>query len=435
MKMVKDNTVDKPQSNNNDSYEYAFEAVPLDKRKSGTSIFIVLSGYTISLSNFVMGASVGFKMTFMDAVWACFVANLFLGTVAVLLGVLAYKTGLSTSVLSRKAFGARASSIFSILLALSAVNWVGVNSDTFAKMIASTFPWWPIPTAFTAVLVIALWGQSAIRGYKGIEIVSWLGVPAAIILTIVSTIAVGMKSNNFADVLNYVPEKEILTFTKASAALVGGWIFGCIITPDVARFAKSSKTTIISGYGAVMLGLFGLEVCGILVATATKQGNFVSATAALGIGVLVFFCAIFCLWTTQDNNIYGASLAMQNVFDGTKLAGKVSHKVMAISVVIAAATFAAVGALKYLLPIITFLSVLLPPVPGLIIGECFFVKNSKEKKDWNIVAIISWLIGGICGYAALKANFFVSPVIGMGATIIIYVILSKLLDSTLNKDA
>lgn len=423
----------KLQNSGNNEYEYAFEPVPLDKRKSGSSIFIVLSGYTISLSNFVMGASIGFKMSFMDAIWACFVANLFLGTIAVFLGVLAYRTGLSTSMLSRKAFGSRASSIFSILLALSAINWVGVNSDTFAKMIASTFTWWPIPTAITAVLVIALWGQSAIRGYKGIEIVSWLGVPAAILLTVVSVIAVAMKSNNFVDVMSYVPS-EPMTFTKASAALIGGWIFGCIITPDCARFAKSSKTTIVAGYSAVMLGLFGLEVCGILVATATKQASFVGATAALGLGVLVFFCAIFCLWTTQDNNIYGASLAMQNVFDGTKLAGKVSHKMMAITVVICAASFAAIGALKYLLPVITFLSVLLPPVPGLIIGECFFVKNSKENKKWNYVALIAWFLGGLSGYWALKVNFFVSPIIGISATIIFYVILSKLLDAKLNKE-
>ena len=243
------------QNSNNDAYEYAFESVPLDKRKSGASIFIVLSGYTISLSNFVMGASIGFKMSFMDAIWACFVANLFLGTVAVFLGVLAYRTGLSTSMLSRKAFGSRASSLFSILLALSAINWVGVNSDTFSKMIASTFPWWPIPTAITAVLVIAMWGQSAIRGYKGMEIVSWLGVPAAIVLTIASVIAVGMQSNNFADVMNYIPSESI-TFTRASAALIGGWIFGCIITPDCARFAKSSKTTIVAGYSAVIARTF-----------------------------------------------------------------------------------------------------------------------------------------------------------------------------------
>jgi len=429
---IKNNEV-KLQNCGNDEYEYAFEPVPLDKRKSGASIFIVLSGYTISLSNFVMGASIGFKMSFMDAIWACLVANLFLGTVAVFLGVLAYRTGLSTSMLSRKAFGSRASSLFSILLALSAINWVGVNSDTFAKMIASTFSWWPIPTAITAVLVIAMWGQSAIRGYKGMEIVSWLGVPAAVVLTIAAVVAVGMQSNNFADVMNYVPSQSI-TFTGASAALIGGWIFGCIITPDCARFAKSSKTTIVAGYSAVMLGLFGLEVCGILVATATKQGSFVGATAALGLGVLVFICSIFCLWTTQDNNIYGASLAMQNVFDGTKLAGKVSHKMMAIIVVICAAIFAALGALKYLLPIITFLSVLLPPVPGLIIGECLFVKNSKENKKWNYVALIAWFLGGLSGYWALKANFFVAPVIGIGSTIIFYVILSKLLDAKLNKE-
>ena len=108
-------------------------------------------------------------MAFSDAVLSCLVGNLFLAVIAVLLGVVAFKTGLSTAFLSRKALGARASSIFSIILAISAVNWIAVNSDTFSNMIKSTFSWWPIPVAITSVLVIALWAQSAIRGMKGLE--------------------------------------------------------------------------------------------------------------------------------------------------------------------------------------------------------------------------------------------------------------------------
>ena len=47
--------------------EYAFDEVPASARKKMGTILVILTGYTISLSNFVTGATVGFKMPFKDA--------------------------------------------------------------------------------------------------------------------------------------------------------------------------------------------------------------------------------------------------------------------------------------------------------------------------------------------------------------------------------
>ncbi len=416
------------------NYEFAFEKVPESQKKNGLSIFVVLAGYAIALSNFVTGAAIGYKMEFKDAITAILAADAFLIALVIITGLMAFKSGLSTAFLSRKAFGKKGSSIFSVILAISAINWVGINGDTFSKMIVSTFPWWPIPISITAVIIIALWAQSAIRGFKGLEFISWLGVPAAIILSIVCVVSVGAQTNFFADSIGYVPTEGTLTFTQASASVIGSWIFGCVITPDVCRFAKKKKHVAIGGFCAFIIGLFALQTCGILVATATGKPDFISATAALGLSVLVFICTIFCLWTTQDNNIYAASLALQNVFEETKLKGKITHKHIAIGISLFAAVFAFFGALKYLLPIVQTLSVLIAPVPGLLIAENFFIKKSKEMKNVNILAIISWVIGGVCGYIALKANFFISPVVGFIATVILYTVLSKLLDKKCNPE-
>jgi cytosine permease len=194
------------------------------------------------------------------------------------------------------------------------------------------------------------------------------------------------------------------------------------------RYAKTKKTVFVSGISAFFVGLFGLQFCGILVAMATKNGNFSAATAALGLGYLVFVCTVFCLWTTQDNNIYGASLAMQNIFNETSLNGKIKHSRIAIGIALLAALFAFFGALSYLLPIISFLSVLLAPVPALIVAERYFVKNSKIDITINPTALISWLWGGLIGKLCLELNFFVSPVVAFIGTVIVYTALSKLFD-------
>lgn len=410
------------------AFENVFSSVPDSKRKSLLSLTFVLAGYPIALSNFVIGGAVGVGMTFTNALITLLVGNGFLMAIVLATGYLAFKTGLSTSFLSRRAFGKKGSNIFSVLLALSSVTWISLNGDIFARLIKSTFSWWALPVSITAVLCIALWTLSAIRGYDGLEFISFLGVPAALIMSVVGVIAVGNASGGFGEIFNYVPATPI-TFAAATSSIIGGWVFGATITPDVCRFAKSTRDLFIAGILAFSTGCLGLQFAGALVAISTGQGDFTVAMAALGLSLVAFIAAVFCLWTTQDNNIYGASLAIQNVLDKTKLKGKVEHKHIALMIAGLAAIFAALGIFNYILPIIKFLSLLIPPVPGLIIAEEFFVKNSKEGKSVNPLALISWLIAGIASYISLQANWFVPPIIGIITSIIAYIILSKIFEN------
>lgn len=64
------------------------------------------------------------------------------------------QTGLTTSVLAHKSLGKRSSAIMSILLAVSAVNWIAVNANTFADLIISNFGWWPLGMGITAIVVV-----------------------------------------------------------------------------------------------------------------------------------------------------------------------------------------------------------------------------------------------------------------------------------------
>jgi cytosine permease len=411
------------------AYEYAFDPVPKSKRKSGFSLFMVLAGYPISVSNFVTGAAIGFRMDFVDAMVAILAADAFLICMALAMGLIAFETGLSTSFVSRIAFGKKGSSIFSLLLVLSSVTWIGINGNTFATMVATNFPGWPIPVALTGIVIILVWSISAMHGYKGLEIISWIGVPATVVMALICFIMIGVQFGGYDIVLTYVPNPaETMSFTQASASIVGSWAFGCLISPDVCRFARNRKGVVGAGTGAFMLGLFGLQFVGVIVAQVAGSGDFSAATAAIGLGLLVFACTLVSLCTTQDNNIYGAGLAMQNILGETKQREKITHKQVALGVTVLAAVFAACGALSYLLPIITFLSVLITPVPALIIAERYFVKNSKASVSFNPIALISWLLGGACGQLCLQLNFFVSPVVAFIFTMAVYTLLSKIFD-------
>lgn len=412
-----------------EQFEFAFESVPMEKRKSGLSLFLVLAGYPIAVSNFVTGAAIGYRMTFIDALAAIAVGDAFLIFIAVSTGLISFQTGLSTSFLSRMAFGKKGSTIFSLLLVVSSITWIGINGDTFGKMVIANFPDFPIPAGFLAAAIILVWSISAMRGYKGLEIVSWIGVPTALILAIITFVLVGVNYGGYSAVSSYVPEPDnVMSFTTATASIVGSWVFGCMITPDVCRFARSKKDTVIAGVGAFMLGLFCLQMVGVVVAQVAKNGDFSAATAAIGLGYLVLACTLVCLCTTQDNNVYGAGLAAQNIIDATRLRGKVTHKQVAFLVTLCAAVFAFCGALQWLLPIVQFLSVLLVPIPALVFAEWVFVKRSKLKTAINPIAIACWLFGGVVGQICLSTGFFVPPMVAYVATIVVYVLSSKIFD-------
>lgn len=411
------------------AYEYAFEPVPESKRKTGISLFMVLAGYPIAVSNFVTGAAVGYRMPFAEATAAFLCADAFLIAVAIMMGLAAFATGYSTAFLSRMVFGKRGSAIFSALIVLSSVTWIGINGNTFGSMVAANFPAIAVPSVIIGVVIILVWSISAAHGYKGMEIVSWMGVPTAVAMGVICFVMVGMQSGGYGSLLSFAPPAGMeMGFTDATASIVGSWLFGCLIAADVCRFAKSKRHVVVCCAGAFLLGLFGFQMVGCVVAQIAQNPNFSEATALMGLGYLVLACTLVCLCTTQDNNIYGAGLAMQNILAETPLAGKVRHCWIALSITVAAAIFAACGALSFLLPVIQFLSVLLAPVPALIIAEYCFVKNSKAGIGFNPVALVCWLAGGAVGQLCLMANFFVSPVVAFAFTLVLYTVLSKAFD-------
>lgn len=410
-------------------YEYAFEAVPDSERKSGWGMFLVLAGYPIAVSNFVTGAAIGYQMTFVNALVSILVGDAFLIFIAVSTGIISFETGLSTSFLSRTVFGRKGSAIFSLLLVMSSITWIGINGDMFAQMVIANFPGCPIPAAVLAAVIILVWSISAMRGYRGLEIVSMIGVPTALVLALVVFVILGVNYGGYGVVLSYKPDPaSTMPFSEAAASIVGSWVFGCLITPDVCRFGRSKRDVVAAGVGAFTLGLFCLQIVGVIVAQVARNGDFSAATAAIGLGFVVMACTLVCLCTTQDNNIYGAGLAAQNVLDATKLRGKVTHSQIAFLVTACAAAFAACGALQWLLPIIQFLSVLMAPIPAMMVAERYFVRTSKLRVEVNPTAIACWLLGGVVGQACLSTGFFVSPIISYVSTIVLYVVLSKLFD-------
>ena len=102
--------------------DYALERVPDHARYSWWSVAVQRFGQMSALSQFLLGAALGFGMDFPTALLAIFLGSVILEVVAIMTGILGQKEGLSTSILARwTGFGRHGSSIIALFISLSLV--------------------------------------------------------------------------------------------------------------------------------------------------------------------------------------------------------------------------------------------------------------------------------------------------------------------------
>ncbi|MEG2439920.1 MAG: cytosine permease [Acetivibrio sp.] len=389
-------------------YEYAFVPVPQNQRKKSIGLFYILAGYTSALSCLVIGSKVGAALPFWQAIGACFLGDFILIIIGTGMGILSARTGWSTTFLVQKILGKSVSIIFSLLIIICSIFWIGINGNLFATMLISVFSSWPIPTALTSLLIIAIWAFSATYGWNGLELSSRFVVPCSLLLLFYSMFQLFFKMKG-ASFLFEAPISLPMTFSAASTAIIGNYVFGCIITPDTCRFAKSPKKVIFVCPYAYLVGLFLFNVCGVIVTKAGGFSDFIRSTAALGLVVPMLLCSIFCLATTQNINAYGGSLALQNIFQGTSLEGNVSHKVTVFLIAGFAAALSVSGIGSYLIPVVSSFAIFMVPFPGMLLSEFLFFRHEKgaRKAQWSTTII--WILGSLSGFIFLHMGFPIAP--------------------------
>lgn len=416
---------------NSDFYENAFSPVPADGRKATSNVLFVTMGYTATLSCFVIGVKVGHALPFWQAVLACIVGNLILMVIGTFMGIIGFETGWSTAFLVRKLFGKNASLLISGLIILLSIYWVGMNGDSFARMIVTAFPNWPIPVAVTAITLVALWGMTAAFGWRGLALTSFILTPLAVVFAISSVGMLFGKMDVIRGVQNFVPSGN-LTITTAIAAVTGNYIFGCIVSPDLCRFAKSRKAVVQIILPSYTVGFILLNICGVLVAQLGDSPEFGVGVSKLGLAVPYLICAAMALWTTENYNMYCGSLAIQNLFLGTSVEGNLSHRLATGVLAGLSAAFAAMEAQNYLMPIITLIAVLVPPVAGMLFVEYFVFRPNQKysaNKDIHWIWCPAWILGNAVGIWSYYAKFLISPVnalvVSGGAYAILRIVINR----------
>ncbi len=389
--------------------DYSLSRVPKEARVPMWEILVIRIGAFTSLSQFILGAFLGYGMSFWDAALASFLGAIILEVVILLIGIAGAREGLSTSMLSRwTGFGKYGSSIIGFVIAISTIGWFGVQNSVFANGINDAFGGalgFPLAATLTGLFVTVI----VIFGFK------WLGVTAKIavpgfLLTIAYGIYQVFESHSLPELMSSAAPGPALSLGAAATMVAGSFMVGAVLTPDMTRYCRSSKDVLWSTLISVVIGEIIINLIAVLMAHAVKTSDVVTIALQTS-GWLGAATVIFATVKINDINLYSASLGFTNIIHA--LFGKnVNRGLITLIVGFAGTILSVLGILDQFVNFLIFLGVWIPPIAGIMVVDYFLLKRSRQVLDesrvngelpavcetWNPVALVAWALGFGIGY-------------------------------------
>ena len=417
------------------SGNYERERVPEKDRKRWLSISMVWIAIGIDLSGMFMGVALSQGMAFWTAIAAVIIGSIILGLLAIGTTYIGAKAGLSTGMISRISFGKKGASLMGAIMGISSLGWFGVQIGFFAENIGSAISQLTsttVPSWLLSLIGGGLMMLSAFWGYQAIEKLCTYSVPLLAALIVIATI---MSINkNGASGLAIPPQASTISFGLAVSLVIGVYMVGVVMAPDVARWAQNPKQAMIAGFVGFTIGNSFMIIISLILVKVMKTADLTAVFFALGLGIPSILVLTLAQWTTNTNNLYSASLDFSIVFK------RVNPKVITIicgSLGILMAMFGIYGMFENFLSIVT---VLVSPIAGIYMIDYFLYKEKYEfsfeekLQDYCPVSIISWVIGSTVAFMTsqppagfgLFALTNVSALDGIIVAGICYFVLTKL---------
>ncbi|WP_251864937.1 cytosine permease [Enterococcus malodoratus] len=381
------------------SGNYERERVPEKDRKRWLSISMVWIAIGIDLSGMFMGVALSQGMAFWTAISAVAIGSIILGVLAVGTTYIGAKAGLSTGMISRISFGKKGASLMGAIMGISSLGWFGVQIGFFAENIGSAISQLTntaVPSWLLSLIGGSLMMLSAFWGYQAIEKLCTYSVPLLAALIIIATI-MSINKNGAAG-LAIPPQGSTISFGLAVSLVIGVYMVGVVMAPDVARWAQNPKQAMIAGFVGFTIGNSFMIIISLILVKVMNTSDLTAVFFTLGLGIPSILVLTLAQWTTNTNNLYSASLDFSIVFK------RVNPKIITVtcgSLGILMAMFGIYGMFENFLSIVT---VLVSPIAGIYMIDYFFYKEkyefSYEEKlqDYYPISIISWVIGSTIAF-------------------------------------
>lgn len=385
--------------------DYAREPVPSERQVKGWHIVVIYVGVALTLPAYLTGGQVGLNVGLTGGIVATGLAALVLAGVGAVTGYIGAKTRLSTYMISRFAFGKTGAKVTNFILALTLFGWFGVTAAFFAKAtntLAADFL--NLDWSVTAWILIGtvLMISTALFGFRGLDALSKIVTPLLLTL-LVAAVVRSLGQTSFASVAAY-ENPEGFPVGAAVSMLIGGWMVGAVVLPDLSRYAITPRHGLIGGGASFIIGMVVVIIPCVFLAIANLEADIVRIVVSFGWAAWALIIIILSAWSSNDNNIYSASLSLASIFE------RVAKWKITIAAGVTGGTLAAVGIMDQLVPFLMGLGILIPPVAGIFATD-FFMRPEAYRGDgrdttpafrWQ--AFAAWIAASGVAYATQPAE-------------------------------
>ncbi|NKB36062.1 MAG: hypothetical protein GKR93_02685 [Gammaproteobacteria bacterium] len=410
--------------------DYSRHAVPTEKTVNGLRMGLILVGITITVPAFLVGIEIGQGLGFKEAITASLTGGFVLFLIGACSGTIAARTHFSTYVILQFAFGISGAKFVSLVIALTSLGWFAVTIVLFADALHNA-----MLNSFSAELSLQyylicgslLMVLTTIFGFKALDRVSLIVVPLlAVFLFFVAWRS--LQSIGPEAVMNY--SGKGMDYGQAVSAIIGGYIVGMTLLPDLCRYAKQHRDGISGAFIGSFIGYPLVLLLSALPSIATNANDYILVLVELGLGGGGVIMLIPATWTTNANNLYSSSLALSTIFT-TTAKWKIVIYIGALGTIIAA-----LGLAQNLIGFLLILGYLVPPIAGIYITDYFIINKKKYSQEQdekqagaNPVAFAAWLAGSLTGYLATGGSIILSGVPSIDAITaasLLYFLLAKI---------
>ena len=405
--------------------DFPLSAVPTTARKPFWSLALLLMGFALTSTTLFAGGAIGPSFNFSTLLALIVVGNLILGGYCAALGYIACKSGLTTVLMARFSFGNIGSRWVDFIMGVTQIGWYAFTTAVIVQVLMELLGM-PNNVFLSSVLVIVFnyaFCATAYIGYRAIDWLSRLAVPAMLILVAVSLV---LAFRDYGSATMPTPTGE-LSVGAALAIVIGTFISGGTQSTNWSRFADSGKNAVVGTLSAFALVNGILVFAGAFCTLVYGSEDLIKAMATQGILAAGVILLILNVWTTQDNTLYAFSVAGANMFRTSK-----RH-----AFVLGGATFALVltlsGIYDYLPTYLIFLGTVIPPVGGIIMVDFWFKHGGEfpalqsRVPAFNWAGLIAYIVASAIAFSTGKAGIGIGPVNGILTAAILYAALCRVI--------
>lgn len=385
--------------------DYEREPVPQHMRKKWLSMALVWIAIGIDLSAMFLGAELGNGMNLADSLTATMIGSFILGIIGALCAYVGAKTGLSTSMISRFLFGNVGARIVSVVLGIFSLGWFGVQVGFFASNMQTAFlNLWGMDLSLGLLSFIGgmLMMSTAIWGYRSIERLSAWSVPLLVIFIAIA-IFTAFHANGTAAIWEPISGSPIPMGTAISL-VIGIFIVGTVLSPDIARWARTPMHAITAAFIGFFVGNSFMTVIAIFLSRVMDSDDLTNIFLALGLGLPAIIVLTLAQWTTNTSNLYSASLGFSVVFQ------RVPKKLITVVAGVLATVLAVAGIYDKFLTFLNIITMFVSPIGGIYTAEFLLVDRKKftfegldRNKNWVVRSLVAWVAATCFAYMTTPA--------------------------------